>query len=50
MSYRVKKAVSAYFDAIMHFNILEKDIKKTTHNGNVIVIDTDKKVYIKSIR
>ncbi len=49
MSYILHKSVATYFDALMHFNLKEDDVSNLTRKGNIVIISTKDRLYLKSI-
>ena len=46
MSYETKRALVTYYDTLMHFNILDKNVIKIGKSGNVLLLEVnDKKQY-----
>lgn len=51
MSYVINKAVELYYDALMHYNIVEKDnVKKVSISGNVVIIEANNRMYMRTIK
>lgn len=48
--YLTNKVVQLYFETIMQYNLRETDVETVKRKGNVVVIDTKKKLYVKSIK
>jgi hypothetical protein len=47
--YITNKIVKTYFDAIVHFNLLEKEVTSVKRKGSVVIINTEKKSFFKTL-
>ena len=48
--YRTKLTLQSYYDATMHFNLLDKDVSNIRRKGTVVIISTkDNKAYLKTV-
>lgn len=50
MSYITKKAVECYYETLMHYDIKEKDVKKVGKSGNIIMVETVNKLFMRTIK
>jgi len=52
MSYIVNKAIKCYFDELLQINLMERDVKSLTKDGNILTIESalDNKLFITSIK
>lgn len=50
MSYITQKAVETYYEALHFYSIREKDVKKIGKSGNVVMIETINKLFMRTIK
>jgi len=48
--YLTKKAVQLFFETATVFNLMDKDISSFRREGNVTVLHTSNKLYVRSIK
>lgn len=50
MDYYTHQTLQSYFEATMHFNLLEKDVTNIKRKGSVVIVSTKDKSYLKTVK